>query len=153
MDAKSATARAAASLFRPVREGGDGGVAVLRGGEDPNVLGRLADALGRDEEVVEVAEAVAREDALPAHVAEAAPEKGQKLDLEIAARGVVGVTSFGGARHEAVAVPDEDRLAETGACRDDRDVGPALLRRAGPEPMQLRRAARRARPATTRRDR
>ena len=66
------------------------------------VLGALVDALRLAEEVVEVAEAAAREDALPAHATEAVAQKLQELDLEVVARGEIRVAALGGARDEAL---------------------------------------------------
>src|SRR5207237_5516413 len=87
-----------------------------------------------DENQVDYEEAMPRDDALVAHPADLFPQKAQQLHLEVGARREVGMTALGGDDEMAVAVPDQERLAEPRARRDQGHV--PLARGAGLERLE-----------------
>ena len=85
--------------------------------------GRLFHAADFAQELVDVGEAHAADDAL---VADAAVvlllEEAQQVDLVFVARRVVGVAALGGIGRVAAAVPDQQGLAEAGSGGDQRAI-------------------------------
>src|SRR5712692_2225214 len=72
----------------------------------------------RREEFVKGAEAAAGENELPAYLRIAAAHEAQQFDLLLGVRRKIGVAAFGGHHAVMAAVPNEKRLPEAGARRD-----------------------------------
>lgn len=72
---------------------------------------------------VRVRDAIAGQDALVAHVAEPLPQTTEQFDFLIGLGRKVGVAALEGDRVIALAVPEQQRLAEPGTRSDDRKRG------------------------------
>src|SRR5882724_1960067 len=86
----------------------------FRGGICVRVFERSVLHVGR-QEFMKGAEAAARKNEFPADLRIAAAHKAEEFDLLLGVRSEIGMASFGGHNAVAPAVPDEDRLTETGA--------------------------------------
>src|SRR5712692_2220969 len=89
----------------------------LRGRIGVGIFERGVDYFRR-EKFVNGAEAAAGENELPANLRIAAAHEAQEFDLLLGVRGEVGMAAFGGNNAVTAAVPNEKRLAKTGARRE-----------------------------------
>ncbi len=83
-------------------------------------VGRGREA-GVGQEVVEVRDAEAGADQLPADVAVAGLQVQEQLRFAFVPRGEVAMSALGGAGKVPMAVPDAEGLSEPGPGRNDRD--------------------------------
>ena len=106
----------------------DDGARILGVHAAPRLRGHLALQIVGDE-IEHVLEPGPRHDPLVGDAPETAPQKIQQEDLALVARGEIAVPPLRGGRHVALAMPEEHRLPQAGARRDDRAVAGAALPR------------------------